>query len=70
MRPRRRVCWPPPGAWPISQYLSQSLVLALVFTGYGFGLYDRVGTVVALGRCWVLLRAQLVVFVWLMGWAR
>ncbi|WP_043684636.1 DUF418 domain-containing protein [Streptomyces xylophagus] len=58
------------GRMALTQYLSQSLVLALVFTGYGFGLYDRVGTAVVLAGCLVLYGAQLALGVWLMGRVR
>ncbi|MEU5042382.1 DUF418 domain-containing protein [Streptomyces griseorubiginosus] len=54
------------GRMALTQYLSQSLVLALVFTGYGFGLYDRVGTAVVLAWCPVLYGVQLALGVWLM----
>ncbi|MET8454329.1 DUF418 domain-containing protein [Streptomyces sp. NPDC005209] len=58
------------GRMALTQYLSQSLVLALVFTGYGLGLYDRVGTAVVLAGCLVLYGAQLALGVWLMGRVR
>ncbi|WP_328679401.1 DUF418 domain-containing protein [Streptomyces sp. NBC_00343] len=58
------------GRMALTQYLSQSLVLALVFTGYGFGLYDRVGTAVVLAGCPVLYGAQLALGAWLMGRVR
>ncbi|CAM5598408.1 hypothetical protein SGRIM119S_06425 [Streptomyces griseorubiginosus] len=44
------------GRMALTQYLAQSLVLALVFTGYGLGLYDRVGTAVVLAWCPVCAR--------------
>ncbi|MFF3415096.1 DUF418 domain-containing protein [Streptomyces sp. NPDC002698] len=47
------------GRMALSHYLAQSLVLACVFTGYGFGLYDRVGTAVVLAGCVVLYGLQL-----------
>ncbi|MFE9879894.1 DUF418 domain-containing protein [Streptomyces sp. NPDC005784] len=47
------------GRMALSHYLTQSLVLACVFTGYGFGLYDRVGTAVVLAGCVVLYGLQL-----------
>ncbi|WP_405863174.1 DUF418 domain-containing protein [Streptomyces sp. NBC_01515] len=58
------------GRMALTHYLSQSLVLAFVFTGYGFGLYDRVGTAVVLAGCLVLYGAQLALGVWLMGRVR
>ncbi|MEV6196160.1 DUF418 domain-containing protein [Streptomyces sp. NPDC051920] len=47
------------GRMALSHYLTQSLVLACVFTGYGLGLYDRVGTAVVLAGCVLLYGAQL-----------
>ncbi|WP_018544806.1 DUF418 domain-containing protein [Streptomyces sp. LaPpAH-108] len=47
------------GRLGLSTYLTQSLVLALVFTGYGLGLYDRVGTAPLLLGCAVLYSTQL-----------
>ena len=58
------------GRMALTQYLSQSLVLALVFTGYGLGLYDRVGTAVVLAGCVVLYGAQLALGGRLMGRVR
>ncbi|WP_328749940.1 DUF418 domain-containing protein [Streptomyces sp. NBC_00285] len=58
------------GRMALTHYLTQSLVLALVFTGYGFGLYDRVGTAVVLAGCVMLYGAQLALGVWLMGRVR
>ncbi|MGC0401024.1 uncharacterized protein RKD27_003668 [Streptomyces sp. SAI-126] len=58
------------GRMALTHYLTQSLVLALVFTGYGFGLYDRVGTAVVLAGCVMLYGAQLAFGAWLMGRVR
>ncbi|MEW1647177.1 DUF418 domain-containing protein [Streptomyces sp. NPDC091219] len=58
------------GRMALTQYLSQSLVLALVFTGYGLGLYDRVGTAAVLAGCLLLYGGQLALGVWLMGRVR
>ncbi|MFJ2888920.1 DUF418 domain-containing protein [Streptomyces sp. NPDC087305] len=58
------------GRMALTQYLSQSLVLAFVFTGYGLGLYDRVGTAVVLAGCLVLYGGQLALGVRLMGRVR
>ncbi|MFF0186917.1 DUF418 domain-containing protein [Streptomyces sp. NPDC005244] len=55
------------GRMALSHYLTQSLVLACVFTGYGFGLYDRVGTAAVLGGCVLLYGLQLGYGHWLMG---
>ncbi|MFG2307456.1 DUF418 domain-containing protein [Streptomyces sp. NPDC048566] len=48
------------GRMALSHYLTQSLVLACVFTGYGLGLYDRVGTAAVLASCVLLYGLQLV----------
>lgn len=58
------------GRMALTHYLTQSLVLAFVFTGYGFGLYDRVGTAVVLAGCVMLYGAQLAFGAWLMGRVR
>ncbi|MCF3136849.1 DUF418 domain-containing protein [Streptomyces olivochromogenes] len=47
------------GRMALTHYLTQSLVLACVFTGYGLGLYDRVGTAAVLAGCVLLYGAQL-----------
>ncbi|MBT3154934.1 DUF418 domain-containing protein [Streptomyces sp. CHD11] len=47
------------GRMALSHYLTQSLVLSLVFTGYGLGLYDRAGTVTVVAGCVVLYAVQL-----------
>jgi uncharacterized protein len=47
------------GRMALSHYLTQSLVLAWVFSGYGLGLYDRAGTVAVLAGCVLLYAAQL-----------
>ncbi|MEW2163405.1 DUF418 domain-containing protein [Streptomyces sp. NPDC007084] len=54
------------GRMALSQYLTQSLVLACVFTGYGLGLYDRVGTATVLAGCVLLYALQLAYGAWLM----
>ncbi|MFD8287775.1 DUF418 domain-containing protein [Streptomyces lavendulae] len=49
----------PAGRMALTNYLTQSLVMALVFTAYGLALYDRVGpSVVVLGAL-VLYAAQI-----------
>ncbi|MFJ4889310.1 DUF418 domain-containing protein [Streptomyces sp. NPDC088788] len=55
------------GRMALSHYLTQSLVLACVFTGYGLGLYDRVGTAAVLAGCVLLYGLQLAYGYWLMG---
>lgn len=47
------------GRMSLTHYLTQSLVLALVFTGYGFGLYDRAGTAAVTAGCLLLYGLQL-----------
>ncbi|MFD5815132.1 DUF418 domain-containing protein [Streptomyces sp. NPDC127038] len=58
------------GRMALSQYLTQSLLLALVFTGYGLGLYDRVGTALVLAGCVPLYGLQLAVGARLMSRVR
>ncbi|WP_339130133.1 DUF418 domain-containing protein [Streptomyces sp. f51] len=58
------------GRMALSHYLTQSLVLALVFTGYGLGLYDRVGTALVLAGCVPLYCLQLAFGAWLMSRVR
>ncbi|MBQ1159361.1 DUF418 domain-containing protein [Streptomyces sp. A73] len=47
------------GRLALTNYLTQSLVMALVFTGYGLALHGRVGPVPVLAGCFVLYAAQL-----------
>lgn len=47
------------GRTALTHYLSQSLVLALVFTGYGLGLYDRAGAAAVTAGCLLLYSLQL-----------
>ncbi|MEU3255676.1 DUF418 domain-containing protein [Streptomyces sp. NPDC006997] len=54
----------PAGRLALTHYLSQSLVLALVFTGYGLAWYGRVGTAALLAGCLVLYGVQLAVSGW------
>ncbi|MFI1397627.1 DUF418 domain-containing protein [Streptomyces sp. NPDC020681] len=49
----------PAGRMALTNYLLQSLVMALVFTGYGLGLYGRVGAAAVVGGALVLYGAQL-----------
>ncbi|MFD3653511.1 DUF418 domain-containing protein [Streptomyces sp. NPDC058620] len=49
----------PAGRMSLTNYLTQSFVLALVFTGYGLGLYGRIGTATVLAGCLVLYAVQL-----------
>ncbi|MFD3681678.1 DUF418 domain-containing protein [Streptomyces sp. NPDC058613] len=49
----------PAGRMALTNYLSQSLVMALVFTGYGLALYGRLGPAVVVLGALVLYGAQL-----------
>lgn len=56
----------PAGRMALTNYLTQSLVMALVFSGYGLGLYGRTGAAAAVGGALVLYAYQLVLSGWLM----
>ncbi|MGW3283891.1 DUF418 domain-containing protein [Streptomyces sp. NPDC001002] len=58
------------GRMSLTHYLTQSLVLACVFTGYGLGLYGRVGTALVGVGCVGLYVAQLALGMRLMGRVR
>ncbi|MEU9736036.1 DUF418 domain-containing protein [Streptomyces sp. NPDC048002] len=58
------------GRLALTHYLTQSLVLACVLTGYGPGLYDRVGTAALLAGCVVLYGTQLALSARLAGRVR
>ncbi|MFP3989401.1 DUF418 domain-containing protein [Streptomyces sp. E11-3] len=47
------------GRMSLTNYLTQSLVMALVFTGYGFGLYGKAGAAAAVCGALVVYAAQL-----------
>ncbi|MFI6694184.1 DUF418 domain-containing protein [Streptomyces sp. NPDC050433] len=47
------------GRLALTHYLTQSLVMALVFTGYGLAWYGRHGAAVLLAGCFALYAAQL-----------
>ncbi|MFD5098354.1 DUF418 domain-containing protein [Streptomyces albidochromogenes] len=49
----------PAGRMALTNYLTQSLVMALIFTGYGLGLYGRTGIAVPLAVALLLYAAQL-----------
>ncbi len=53
------------GRTALTNYLTQSLVMALVFTGYGLASYGRVGLVPVLAGCFALCAGQLALSVWL-----
>ncbi|MGW0364511.1 DUF418 domain-containing protein [Streptomyces sp. NPDC002990] len=56
----------PAGRMALTNYLSQSLVMALVFTAYGLALYDRLGTAAVTLGALVLFTAQLALSGYLM----
>ncbi|MGW5639180.1 DUF418 domain-containing protein [Streptomyces sp. NPDC003832] len=58
------------GRLALTHYLTQSLVLACVFTGYGLGLYGRAGAAAVLAGCVVLYGAQLALSARLSGRVR
>ncbi|MET9978887.1 DUF418 domain-containing protein [Streptomyces microflavus] len=51
----------PAGRMALTNYLAQSLVMALVFTGYGAALYGRVGAAAVLGGALLFYGCQLLV---------
>ncbi|MET9851522.1 DUF418 domain-containing protein [Streptomyces sp. NPDC006450] len=57
----------PAGRMALTNYLSQSLVMALVFTAYGLALYDRLGTAVVVLGALALYGSQLALSTWLMA---
>ncbi|MFD3415912.1 DUF418 domain-containing protein [Streptomyces cyaneofuscatus] len=57
----------PAGRMALTNYLTQSLVMALVFTGYGAALYGRVGAAAALGGALLFYGFQLAASTWLMS---
>ncbi|MFE7105721.1 DUF418 domain-containing protein [Streptomyces sp. NPDC057575] len=56
----------PAGRMALTNYLTQSLVMALVFSGYGLGLYGRTGAAAAVAGALVLYACQLALSGWLM----
>lgn len=57
--PRLAALLAPAGRMALTNYLSQSLVMALVFTGYGLALYDRLDPALVVLGSLVLYAAQL-----------
>lgn len=55
----------PAGRMALTNYLSQSLIMALVFTGYGPALYDRLSPAVVILGALVLYAGQLALSAWL-----
>ncbi|MCX5201112.1 DUF418 domain-containing protein [Streptomyces sp. NBC_00237] len=51
----------PAGRMSLTNYLTQSLVMALIFTGYGLGLYGKLGVAVPVLLALVLYATQLAV---------
>ncbi|MEU6355010.1 DUF418 domain-containing protein [Streptomyces sp. NPDC047072] len=65
---RRTATWlAASGRMALTHYLTQSLVLACVFTGYGLGRYDRLGTATVVAGCFLLYGVQLALGKRLMG---
>ncbi|MEE1811371.1 DUF418 domain-containing protein [Streptomyces sp. BE133] len=56
----------PAGRMALTNYLTQSLVMALAFSGYGLGLYGRTGAAAAVSGALVLYACQLALSGWLM----
>ncbi|WP_103531293.1 DUF418 domain-containing protein [Streptomyces sp. SM11] len=56
----------PAGRMALTNYLTQSLVMALVFTGYGAALYGRAGAAAVLGGALLFYGCQLAASAWLM----
>ncbi len=67
----RRVKWlnvlAPVGLFALSNYLTQSIICTLIFYGYGFGLFGKVGYALCLAIVVVIYAAQVFVSGW---WAR
>ncbi|MFD8058612.1 DUF418 domain-containing protein [Streptomyces cyaneofuscatus] len=57
----------PAGRMALTNYLAQSLVMALVFTGYGAALYGRAGAAAVLGGTLLFYGFQLAASAWLMS---
>lgn len=57
----------PAGRMALTNYLAQSVVMALVFTGYGAALYGRVGAAAVLGGTLLFYGFQVAASAWLMS---
>ncbi|WP_406052150.1 DUF418 domain-containing protein [Streptomyces virginiae] len=55
----------PAGRMALTNYLSQSLIMALVFTGYGLAMYDRLSPAIVVLGALVLYAGQLALSRWL-----
>nr|WP_246851478.1 DUF418 domain-containing protein [Patulibacter sp. SYSU D01012] len=64
---RLRAALAPAGRMALSNYVLQSLVLALLFTGYGLGLVGHLGPLVVLGVCAAIFAGQLALSAWWLG---
>lgn len=65
---RRLAPLAPLGRMALSNYLFQSLVGALLFTGYGLGLYGRVGAALGVGLSLGIFALQLPLSDWWLRW--
>ena len=54
----------PAGRMALSNYLAQSLVMTAVYSGWGLGLYGKVGPAANLGMCVLFFAAQVVLSRW------
>ena len=61
---RRLAVLAPVGRMALSNYLLQSLVCSLVFTGYGLGLFGRVGAAAGLVVSFAIFAAQVPLSAW------
>lgn len=64
---RLRAVLAPAGRMALSNYVLQSLVLALLFTGYGLGLVGRLGPLAVLAVCAAIFAGQLALSAWWLG---
>ena len=54
----------PMGKIALTNYLGQSVVLGILFTGYGFGLVDQLSPIAILGFVPIIFTTQLVLSSW------
>ncbi len=57
-----------PGRMALSNYLFQSLVGAMLFTGYGLGLYGQVGAALGVGISLAIFAVQIPLSAWWLRW--
>jgi len=55
------------GRMPLTNYLMQSVVCTLIFNGYGFGFFGKVGPAAALALCFLIYLAQIPISQWWMS---